>query len=577
MQTTKYAVAGIVMGSMVALLHGCGGDSSTTSNTSTTSSSSTVSGTVTGFGSIIVDGQEYPELAKTTYQTERYGKARSLVADGLELGQRVNLTLDSQGNISQAVISPDIEGKVSSITSSVTLSSGSVPAITVAGVLIVANTDSSVGTITHFGGGYTALSDVQLNDVVEIHGLLTSANGVNYVQATYIGKQPSFVGTRITGMVANYSSSSKTFTLTSGTNTITINTANASLIPSTATLSNNALVSVWSSQALSNNTLEAEVISVRSKASSAGTTVAVSGAISNYESQAKFVVNGMTVNASSLSLPSDISALSDGLLVAVSGTIDSNGVLVANKLKVQKSKTSTDLKQVVLHGNISDFISSANFTVRGVVVDASQSPTFDSGKSASDLQDGTFVEIVGKLSNNTVVATAVHFPTVNTTAVLDVKGSVVSYDSTSGLLSVSVRLPDTNVQRTITTTLDSNVTYVNGTASDLTTDKAILLHGVFDVSKQTLTVSTITFLPTTKAATANNVLLNGEITSVTTDSNNVITAFVLRGLTINVGTATVQTPTGTTTTLAVGQRVSVLAQTSSGNTLTALKIVAGRR
>ena len=575
----NYVLPGLLAIAFTALLAGCGGGSSSSSGgtAAPASSGGTVSGTVTGFGSIVVDGQEYPETASTVYQQAASGANAALPSNGVQLGHQVDLTLDASGNISTVVVIPQVEGTVTSITSSVTVGSGVsatvVPAITISGVLVVANADSTLGPVTTYGGGYTAFSDIAVSDNATVHGLLLSANGVDYVQATYIAKQPTFTGTRITGTVAAFDSTSDTFTLGTGANTITVTATGATLLPASATIANGETVNVWSSGSLSSNAITANVIRVRKNTSVANTVLGVSGQISGYVSQADFVVNGVTVDASALTLPKDITALSNGLTVAVSGTVNASGTLVASRLHVYKSHDNA-APPVTLTGTISDFVSSASFTVRGVTVDASQSPTFDNGTSATNLAGGVFVTITGTVVNNTVVATAVHFPSVPAAAVVDLRASVVSFDSSSGALVIDVQLPGKQKSQQVTLMLGSSVSYVNGTVASLLADQPIEIHAQFAPSTSTLTVSTITILPpppTNPVSGGPAVLLQGVVTAVT-PTTGTVTSFVVHGLTINVGNATVADIMGGPVTLAVGDRVILYAQVGDNNVLTALKI-----
>lgn len=585
--TRRFVLPGAILLLLAAILAACGGGGSTSSSgtgsptsTSTGSGGGSVSGTITGFGSLVVDGQEYTETNGTSYFAQDQAAPAALGADALQLGQQVNLTLDSKGNISQVVVVPEVEGTVTA-TSTITVGPppappGSAtpdyviaePDIVVAGTQIVANSGPLAGPVTIFGGGYTSLSSIQVGDNVEVHGVLKSYNTSDYVQATYIGKLPSFVGTRVTGTVSGYDASTASFSLGS----VTINASGATIKPDGATLANGEVVSAWSSGSLSSNTLTATRVDVRSNLAVAGDTLAVSGPISNYVSQASFTVNGQSVDASGLTLPSDITALSNGLLVAVSGTVNSSGVLVATKLKVYQTQANA-APPVSLQGSISNFVSASSFTVRGVTVDASQSPTFSNG-SASDLANGAYVIITGTISNNVVVASTVSFVSLPSTAVIDVKATVQSYVASSGLLTLSLTLPGGSQTVSLPVTLGSTVTYDNGSASDLTAGQLIEIHAVYTAASNSLSIQTITFLPAPPSTTGNTrpVLLEGVVTAVS-PSTGTVTSFVVQGLTVGVGSATVQTIGGASATLAVGEQVAVAATASSGNTLTATRVV----
>ena len=112
--------------------------------------------------------------------------------------------------------------------------------------------------------------------------------------------------------------------------------------------------------------------------------------------------------------------------------------------------------------------------------------------------------------------------------------------------------------------------YNNGTVALLTAGQNIEIHAIYNSSINSFTVSSITFLP--PPPSANQLQLTGVVTSVS-PSSGTVTSFVVHGLSINVGTASVVTPSGATANLAVGDKVAVTVQTSTGNTLTAVKIL----
>jgi hypothetical protein len=568
--------------SLAFLLVACGGGGSSTNTSSggagnqpapVSTSAGVVTGTVTGFGSIIVDGQEYPEATTTSYQTDSMSDNQPLASDGVQLGQQVTLNLDASGKITHLVVVPEVEGSVSSITASVPAVGGALPAIIVANTLVVANSDPAQGPVTSFGGSYTALADIAVGGDAEVHGLLRSAGGVDYVQATYIGSRALPIGTRVTGMVAAYDALAGTFTVGSGSSLLTIHTTGiTTLSPDGATLANGELVSVWSQGGISDGSLTAFDIKVRKTTAVPGQTVGVSGAISNFVSAASFVVNGQAVDASAVVLPAFVGALANGMVVAVKGNLNNAGVLVAGSLHVYEADTGAT-PPVDLHGTITDFVSAASFSVRGVVVDASQNPQYDPGKSAADLASGAFVEVLGTLSNNVVVAKRIHFVTLPADAVVDALASVVSYDAGSGLLTLDVKVPGQDgVSKRVAFTVDSSVSVVNGDVSLLTAGQTVSVHALLNVAELSFSVSSITLLPPPPPVVDNTVLLKGVITAVT-PATGTVTAFTLHGLTINVGDASVLGIGDQPGLLLVGEAVVVYAQVTDGNTLTALKIL----
>ena len=112
---------------------GGGGGSSGGANTASTSTSIT-EGTVNGFASVIVDGQEVEDATSTT-RVENADGSFSNVA--LKLGQRVHVTQSVSGAVTgttSILVQAALIGSVSNTTLSLQLSSGTEP------MLVDANT-----------------------------------------------------------------------------------------------------------------------------------------------------------------------------------------------------------------------------------------------------------------------------------------------------------------------------------------------------------------------------------------------------------------------------------------------------
>ena len=167
--------------------------SSTSSASSISTATESSSGTVTGFGSVFVDGVEL-EDAKAVTRVENADGSYSLTT--ARLGQRVRVAHDAGGTASTVTVDAAVIG---------TVASGSVNAsalsFTVAGQSVKANTDSGTGPVTVYGGGYTAFADIAAGDLVEVHGsaVYDSTAKVYVVQATRIEKQSAISAVRASG------------------------------------------------------------------------------------------------------------------------------------------------------------------------------------------------------------------------------------------------------------------------------------------------------------------------------------------------------------------------------------------
>ena len=198
-------------------------------------------GIVTGFGSLIVDGVPRND-SNASYSSEaEQGVAVAMPMTGVMLGQSAEFAYDAAGNITSAMMSPEIVGTVSAASAS---------GITVLGIPISANGDPAAGPVTSFVG-YVSLASVQVGDRVEAHGLLkTDSQGKPYLQATLIVQKPAANGVRLTGVISQYNAGAGSFLI--GNQTVI--TGSARISPAGATLVNSQLVTVWSNNAPVGNT-----------------------------------------------------------------------------------------------------------------------------------------------------------------------------------------------------------------------------------------------------------------------------------------------------------------------------------
>ena len=386
-------------------LSSCGGGSSSTVDTSTGSTPPpvisgvpSISGTVTGFGSVIVDGKRIDDKNVVAGKEREDGLIKSIE---LKLGQRIEVLHDGNLVATQIRVMSEVEGTVDKID----LTAGN---LSILGQTIFINTDPSLGPITIFSLPYTQLSDIKLNDSIEVHALikLDSAGKVS-MQATRIS--PMEVGEsyqRVHGLIGDFSSTNKTFKL----GDLLIDFSNSKLLPSTTTLANGleVHVSIPLGKITPGVAVKAVVIRAYSrKTESEGKASELSGAISNFDSNAKtFNINGVKIDAGSASFTqanTSFADLKNGSYVAISGNYVSEGILKASTIAIRGTNEEKD-KGVEIHGTILNFVSSSNFTVRDVTINASQAKLDPSScANISQLANNMQVEILGKAGANGVV------------------------------------------------------------------------------------------------------------------------------------------------------------------------------
>lgn len=404
----------LLLASVAALaLHACGGGGVGTNGTGIIQGGSSA-GTVTGFGSVIVDGVRYDDSQVVAQRDDASGR----VAAELQLGQRLELTYndDGQGNLAaQAVrVAPSMVGPVQSV----------VPAgltLTVLNQLVQINTDAAVGPVTVFGGGYASLADIVAADWVEVHAVAQPAATAGAPQwlATRIEKVTAHASVRIAGRVSALQSSAglRSFQL----NGLTIQTAGDTQWPAGTALADGQAVLVFGTPANFNPTtarLIASRVTVQTRGSlGSNNEDHLAGWISSLAAdKLSFEADGVSITLAPnpTIVGGTLADLVNGAYVLVRGhyTTDDDHLLATSVELRYASGRSEEAAE--LHGTILDWTAATRrFTLRGVVVDASQllsgnsKLSFGDCAGFTDLADGMQVEIKGVGTSYGVRATRI--------------------------------------------------------------------------------------------------------------------------------------------------------------------------
>lgn len=447
----------------VTLLQACGGSGGNTAGLNIPGITPTVSGTVTGFGSVIVDGQELEDAYARIAHENADG---SLTNEVLQMGQRVRVDHDGSGKASQVLIDAAVIGLVST---------KGVNTLKVAGQVVTVNTDSTLGPVTVFGGGYTNLSSVALNDLVQVHGspVYDSTSNSYKVQATRIQKDLGAARVQVNGKVTGYAltSTGASFAL----NGLTVNTTSTTAVrPSGTSLANDLQVTVYGN-GLSGNVLTAQNIRVNRDQNSGNTTMQaqLSGAVSNYvASTGTFEVQGTRVKLGTATVEPAGASVANNAYVMLKGSVASDGSITATQIKVRTADTANDLAKVELIGVISDFVDSAHFMVRGVPVDASSVVFATACPSVTPANDLS-VRVLATQQSGTAVVKATRIeckPTLKTQLIRPLDGTVAMVDAAGKSFSLTVGSTAQSVQWTDSTTFV-------GLTADTLSGKSVRVEG----------------------------------------------------------------------------------------------------
>ena len=451
-------IAGLGALALVALLASlasCGGGSTVAINGGVGTGGTGIStGTVTGFGSVVLDGTPYNSASSLYYAGTDQDAEEQTTSTAVGLGDRLEIRLDANGQPTKVVIDPELMGPVSDLSAN---------GFTINGVRVQINTNPAAGPITYYSGlnGFSSLSNgMQL----EVHGAFgLDSSGQGYVQATRIEQLPSSNPvTRLTGLVTHLDGASNIFQI--GNRTVQFSAA-TQISPAGQALANGQLVNVWSNvPPTANGVILAGAIGVRTLQGSSGQTQ-IGGLVAQLTGN-HFTVSGIPVDASAPTLVSAVQGLFNGAYVVVQGNaIATTGMLVATGLRAY----AVDPSQVELRGTITGFVSPGNFLVRGVPVDASSANVVFSNGSAASLRNGAFVDVVGHLAagpGNVVTASSVNVhgaaPEGST---VDYQGSVSAVNLASGVFTLTA--VDDGVTQTFQVTLAPNVVFSNGSQAQL--------------------------------------------------------------------------------------------------------------
>lgn len=428
---TRWAAAGtVVAGVLVA----CGGGSVGTNGTGISVQRGLSVGTVSGLGSVIVDGTRHDDSAART-EISRQG-IDTEVGDA-RIGHRVSLefTTDSTGAqvLQRVELLPSVTGRVSERTGDT---------LGVLGQTITANSDPALGPVTAFESPLTSLADVGLGDALEVHALAqrigSGPSDVRFV-ATRIERRSALAGVRVSGTVAGLATTSggaRSFRL--GALTVQV-PSSAAVLPAGAELLEGRPVTVYAAETgfdASTLTLVASRVQITPiGAPSSGAAASVlrrAGLVGGWTGTA-FVLDGVNllVDPDTVVLPAG-QPVANGAYVQVTASLNAAGQWRATRIERLTAATVG----AELRGTLVDWAASAGtFSLRDTLVSMTVATRIDlSGCQAAALADGLFVQVTGMSTAQGLTATSItceQEPAGSPKVRLERRGVVLTADATT--------------------------------------------------------------------------------------------------------------------------------------------------
>ncbi|MEN9843215.1 MAG: putative exported protein [Pseudomonadota bacterium] len=390
-----------------------------------------VLGTLTGLGSVVVDGVRYDSSQARIETQADLSTSQTLVGSDLAVGQQVSVELDAQGAATRVEVWSQLAGPVQQLDVAASR-------VVVWGqtVEIVGETNNVSGGVATVISGYARWQDLQVTDLVRVYGRRTvDANGsTTLLRATRIEKVTALQDglARATGVLQGDAATGWRM----GGLVLDLNTAQ--VLPQGAQAQAGDWVTVtgaWdaTTRASVGQGWLVQRLRLWRAAPPEGQVLQVQG-VWRAASSTVVTAQGLEVDVSGTGVLERLRALPDGAVVQVQGVLNRNaGTLVVATVQAP----TVAHPEAELRGSITSWVSSASFVVRGMPVDASQA-TWVGDTNTALLGNGSYAEVMGAVQGGIVRATQVRVAAWPEKAVLDVTGTVVAMDTATGQFTVKL-------------------------------------------------------------------------------------------------------------------------------------------
>jgi exosome complex RNA-binding protein Csl4 len=473
---------------MLSACGGGGGDGVGSGGTGIIGSSNGIqTGNVSGFGSVIIEGNKYDDsLAAVTTEIEPGNTSSSTLAS-IRLGMQVKASFDTSERITGVSVLPAILGKVASVNLNSTGDS-----LVVAGQTVrLQGSTTSLSAPTVFEG-LTGAKDVASGDKLEVHGYFDSDGSVIATRVELLDSSNAV--TRLSGIVSGLTATASNQTFKIGGLQVSL-AASAKVLPANSVIKNGDRVTIWSNvdivattvAGINAQSLNAKVVRIESTNSftSNNQPWRIAGPISSVDLSAKTLkVDDLNVNFTNATLKNTaLVDLQKGVVVRVKGSGN-------NAIEIEILKAPEKVK-IELLGLITDFNSASSFKVRNTLINASAASVIFVNGTKANLGDGVLVELEGSVINGVIVPTVMTLKTAEDNRTQAFVGQVSNYNASTGLFNMLGALAKITNSTAFKTFSGGNATIASFSNGAVVQAKGSFSQGVFLVSEIRLGSNTV--------------------------------------------------------------------------------------
>ncbi len=416
--TTKLTALTFAL-SLTTILVACGGGGGT-STAGIGGSGITSSGTITGFGSVIVNGVKF-ETTNASFDIEGISGSQNQLAIGMVV--EVNGTINADGVTGTAnsiIFDDELQGPVAVF---VPATDGLTATFTVLGIPV--KIDSKTTYFDPDNGGIS-MTSIRNDDMVELSGFFDATGTL--IASRIENKTGIDENVELKGIVSNWNSLTETF----GFNGMGI-TVNASNAAGKNILQNNLYIEVKGRYNSINNTITAIKIESEEAEYGDNESFEMEGFITDYNNPSNFRVNGIPVDASNNpEMEPRTMQLADNVQIEVEGYFV-NGTLVATKLKMRGGEVEIQAPvysiDKVANRFTVEFVSNQLITI--AVVPETEIEDRNYLTFLDHLQTGDIVELEGYQNGTDNIVVAAEIEIADTNEDIELQGVIESDPSLS--------------------------------------------------------------------------------------------------------------------------------------------------